>query len=162
MTPWTLHFDGLCEPTNPGGVMAYGWALVREGAETKAGKGAIPAAPENTNNVAEYLALFRGLTGTAELLRGVPPAEYAGLVIRGDSKLVVEQIDGKWNINAPRLVTAHAACLELLNLTFLPRGPWGIEWVPRDENKVADQLSRFAYTQLTGKVPPERVKRRSA
>jgi hypothetical protein len=27
MIPWTLYFDGLCEPRNPGGWMCYGWAI---------------------------------------------------------------------------------------------------------------------------------------
>lgn len=150
---WILHFDGLCEPRNPGGVMAWGWVLRIPGRTPLTGFGSKAATPENTNNVAEYAALYFGLvTAKAERDRLHDGERWPGLIVHGDSKLVCQQIADLWNVNQPRLQRAHAACLEVLN----GMKAWGIEWVPREENTEADELSRRGYFNSTGKNPPER------
>lgn len=159
MSPWTLYFDGLVEPTNPGGTLAFGWAFTDDKGELITGCGAVLPRPENTNNVAEYAALYHGLKAVQARV-ATHGSGYAGLHIKGDSKLVVEQIDSHWEVKAERLKAAHAACIAILADLNTKGGPWAIEWIPREFNLLADELSRKAYTEATGKVAPTREKKR--
>ncbi|GAA0275582.1 hypothetical protein GCM10010302_11460 [Streptomyces polychromogenes] len=86
-----------------------------------------------TNNVAEYRGLIAGLKAAREL---APDAEVR---VRMDSKLVVEQMSGRWKIKHPdmRPLAAEAA-------TILPRAQVTYEWIPRERNKHADRLANEA------------------
>ncbi|MER6214059.1 bifunctional RNase H/acid phosphatase [Streptomyces sp. NPDC001674] len=86
-----------------------------------------------TNNVAEYRGLIAGLKAAREL---DPDAEVR---VRMDSKLVVEQMSGRWKIKHPgmRPLAAEAA-------TILPRAQVTYEWIPRERNKHADRLANEA------------------
>lgn len=163
---WEVYFDGLCEPTNPGGVMSWGWAVVSPSTgEIFTGGGAKDKDPGNTNNQAEYFALgfalaalrqrFKGWIESPDPLSAIPRERYGGCIIRGDSKLVVEQVNGRWRVNSPKLGKLHARCLELLaDLNRI--GPWAVEWVPRGQNLLADKKSREEFKKLTGYDAPER------
>lgn len=148
---WKLYFDGLCENINPGGTATYGWVL-RIGDRTIQGNGAVGARPENTNNFAEYLALYYGLIEVAKLCKDDP--NFPGVQIFGDSKLVCSQIDGQWKIKAERLQKAHTKCHEILKQIKA----WSISWIPREENGAADDMSRSAYKAATGLDAPTRRK----
>lgn len=144
MTDAILHFDGLCEPCNPGGYGCYGWVITTVGGETTTGKGCIGQRPTMTNNIAEYAALIFGLEAAKEL--GV-----RRLGIFGDSKLVIEQVSGNWRIKAEHLKVAVEKALTLLE----GFETWGMTWVPREMNHEADALSQSAYEERTGlKVRP--------
>ncbi|RKT04440.1 putative phosphoglycerate mutase [Streptomyces sp. 3211.6] len=86
-----------------------------------------------TNNVAEYRGLIAGLKAAREL------AADAEVRVRMDSKLVVEQMSGRWKIKHPDMkpLAAEAA-------TVLPRGQVTYEWIPRERNKHADRLANEA------------------
>ncbi|MEU9036577.1 bifunctional RNase H/acid phosphatase [Streptomyces sp. NPDC048352] len=86
-----------------------------------------------TNNVAEYKGLIAGLRAAREL------APDAVVRVRMDSKLVVEQMSGRWKIKHPDMkpLAAEAA-------TILPRGQVTYEWIPREKNKHADRLANEA------------------
>ncbi|MEU9147433.1 bifunctional RNase H/acid phosphatase [Streptomyces sp. NPDC048349] len=86
-----------------------------------------------TNNVAEYKGLIAGLRAAREL------APDARVLVRMDSKLVVEQMSGRWKIKHPDMkpLAAEAA-------TILPRSQVVYEWIPRDRNKHADRLANEA------------------
>jgi ribonuclease HI len=154
---WTLHFDGLCEPRNPGGVMAWGWVLDAGAGGESTGYGSAPAAPANTNNVAEWYALGHGLAAVkarAIVAHGGGPPD--ALRIFGDSRLVCNQLNGLFACNAPHLVSLRNRCrLILAEVDPLP-GWWQAEWVPRGQNGRADALSRAAYRERTGHEAPER------
>ncbi|MFD6857628.1 bifunctional RNase H/acid phosphatase [Rhodococcus sp. NPDC060090] len=86
-----------------------------------------------TNNVAEYRGLIAGLTAAAEL--GADDVE-----VRMDSKLVVEQMSGRWKVKHPDMIPLVAQAQE-----------WGSKfsrvnytWVPRAENGYADRLANEA------------------
>jgi len=110
---------------NPGPA-AYG-AVVFEGDKVLAEvSGKIGVA---TNNVAEYRGLIAGL----EAAHDIDPSAH--IEVRLDSKLVVEQMSGKWKIRHPEMrelalqakkIHAH----ELLKFV----------WVPRESNSHADRL----------------------
>ncbi|WP_236718031.1 bifunctional RNase H/acid phosphatase [Actinoplanes sp. TFC3] len=93
-----------------------------------------------TNNVAEYSGLIAGLQAAAEL--GATHVD-----VRMDSKLVVEQMSGRWQIKNPGLrpLAAEAATLvtRFAAVTF--------EWIPRERNKLADALANRAMDEAAGK-----------
>jgi ribonuclease HI len=62
---------------------------------------------ETTNNVAEYRALIAGLEAAA-----ATPARV--VKVRGDSKLVIEQVAGRWKVRQEHLRPLHARARELL------------------------------------------------
>jgi ribonuclease H / adenosylcobalamin/alpha-ribazole phosphatase len=93
-----------------------------------------------SNNVAEYRGLIAGL----ELYR--EHAEGAELEVRMDSKLVVEQMAGRWKIKHPSM---RPLALEA-NRLAPPDTRW--TWVPREENKHADRLANLALDGPEGVV----------
>jgi len=124
---------------NPGPA-GYG-AVVREAATGETLMERAEAIGITTNNVAEYSGLVAGLEAAAQL--GAVEVE-----VRMDSKLVVEQMSGRWRIKHPGLrpLAAQAAAL-------VPRfESVRFTWVPRERNKRADALANAA---MDGRPPPE-------
>jgi probable phosphoglycerate mutase len=86
-----------------------------------------------TNNVAEYRGLLAGLRAAHDL----DPS--ARVHVRMDSKLVVEQMSGRWKIKHPDM---KPLALEA-GRVFSP-GQVTYEWIPREQNKRADRLANEA------------------
>jgi probable phosphoglycerate mutase len=86
-----------------------------------------------TNNVAEYRGLIAGLRAAHEL------DPEAAVSVRMDSKLVVEQMSGRWKIKHPDMRPLAAEAKSV----FAP-GQVTYEWVPRARNKHADRLANEA------------------
>lgn len=150
----TLYFDGATEPVNPGGTGSWGFVITGHPDGPWKGMGSIPAGPGSTNNVAEYTALEMGLKELAEYVaNGLSPTS---ILVRGDSKLVVEQVAGRWACRAANLVPYRDRCRQLLDSFGCP---WETEWVPRESNTEADALSAKAWEEATGKPFPVRVRR---
>ncbi|GHH84536.1 bifunctional RNase H/acid phosphatase [Streptomyces sulfonofaciens] len=86
-----------------------------------------------TNNVAEYRGLVAGLLAA----HAIDPT--ARVHVRMDSKLVVEQMSGRWKIKHPDMkpLAARAAAV-------FPPGRVSYEWMPREQNKRADRLANEA------------------
>ncbi|MEV0484482.1 bifunctional RNase H/acid phosphatase [Streptomyces sp. NPDC050508] len=86
-----------------------------------------------TNNVAEYRGLLAGLR-TAHAL---DPSAH--IHVRMDSKLVVEQMSGRWKIKHPDMkpLAAEAGAV-------FPPEQVTYEWIPRAQNKHADRLANEA------------------
>ncbi|MFD5057116.1 bifunctional RNase H/acid phosphatase [Streptomyces sp. NPDC058394] len=92
-----------------------------------------------TNNVAEYKGLIAGLKAAKAL---VPDASAEGALqvrVRMDSKLVVEQMSGRWKIKHPDMKPLAAAAARIL-----PASAVTYEWIPREKNKHADRLANEA------------------
>lgn len=85
-----------------------------------------------TNNEAEYQALINVLTEAAR--RGISDIE-----IRGDSRLVIEQVSKKWKINLPHLRELASRAWEQMEGMRVK-----LVWIPREKNKIADELSNRA------------------
>jgi probable phosphoglycerate mutase len=124
---------------NPGPA-AYG-ALVRDAVtgETLMAEGLTIG--RATNNVAEYSGLIAGL----EMAREVDPA--APVEVRMDSKLVIEQMAGRWKIKHPDMKPLALEASKLRPAEVI----W--TWVPRALNKRADALVNSA---LDGEPVPRR------
>lgn len=87
----------------------------------------------NTNNVAEYSGLIAGLKAAAAL-------GARQVAVRMDSKLVVEQMSGRWQVKHPGLRPLHAEAAQLA----AGFAEIGYEWIPRARNKHADALANKA------------------
>lgn len=86
-----------------------------------------------TNNVAEYKGLIAGLRAAREL------DPDAVVLVRMDSKLVVEQMSGRWKIKHPDMKPLAAEAAKVLS-----RAQVTYEWIPREKNKHADRLANEA------------------
>lgn len=86
-----------------------------------------------TNNVAEYRGLIAGLKAA----KALDPA--ADVRVRMDSKLVVEQMSGRWKIKHPDMKPLAAEASRIY-----PTGQVRFEWIPREKNKHADRLANEA------------------
>ena len=131
-----LYFDGGSRG-NPGPA-GYGYVLERPDGETLASEGqAIGIA---TNNVAEYRGIIAGMRRATEL--GI-----RHLRAFGDSKLVIEQVKGKWRVRAEGLRALHLEASELArafdSVTF--------EHVRRAGNVEADRLANVAMDEAAGR-----------
>ncbi|ONK14730.1 bifunctional RNase H/acid phosphatase [Streptomyces sp. MP131-18] len=86
-----------------------------------------------TNNVAEYRGLIAGLRAAHDVDPG------AAVRVRMDSKLVVEQMSGRWKIKHPDM---RPLAMEAGRV--FPSGAVRYEWIPRERNKHADRLANEA------------------
>ncbi len=86
-----------------------------------------------TNNVAEYRGLIAGL----EEARRLGATEVA---VSMDSKLVVEQMSGRWKVKNPGMAELHQQARALAS-TF---ASVTYSWIPREANKHADRLANEA------------------
>ncbi|GGV78314.1 bifunctional RNase H/acid phosphatase [Streptomyces gelaticus] len=88
-----------------------------------------------TNNVAEYKGLIAGLKAA----RALVPDAAVQVRVRMDSKLVVEQMSGRWKIKHPDMKPLAAEAARIL-----PASAVTYEWIPREKNKHADRLANEA------------------
>jgi probable phosphoglycerate mutase len=95
-----------------------------------------------TNNVAEYSGLLAGLTHIHQL-----DAE-ATVEVAMDSKLVVEQMSGRWQIKHADMRVLAKQCRDAHNPTLIT-----YSWIPRDENSHADRLANKALDGGTANEP---------
>ncbi|MFE6946206.1 bifunctional RNase H/acid phosphatase [Streptomyces chartreusis] len=86
-----------------------------------------------TNNVAEYRGLVAGLRAAHEL------DPTAAVHVRMDSKLVIEQMSGRWKIKHPDM---KPLAFEASKVYPAPQVTY--EWIPREQNKHADRLANEA------------------
>lgn len=128
----TLFFDG-CSKGNPGRAGAGAVLYNPAGGEMFAES--MFVGHSATNNVAEYTGLILGLNEA--LKQGITE-----LQVRGDSQLVIRQMQGKYKVNSPNLVPLHQ-CAATLASKF---AKIEFEHVYREQNKRADALSNRGGT----------------
>ncbi|WP_099040976.1 bifunctional RNase H/acid phosphatase [Mycobacterium neglectum] len=102
-----------------------------------------------TNNVAEYSGLIAGLEEAGKL--GASEVD-----VNMDSKLVVEQMSGRWKVKHPDMVPLHQQATALS--TRFDRVAY--TWVPRVKNGHADRLANEAMDaaaelETAAEVKPE-------
>jgi len=90
-----------------------------------------------TNNVAEYKALIAGL----EVCRQIDPE--AKVDVRMDSKLVIEQMSGRWQIKHAdmKILAAEARDLAVGRVH-------SFKWIPREQNTLADAIANRAMDEM--------------
>ena len=116
---------------NPG--VAGSGSVVYDASGETLGEIAYVVGKKSTNNVAEYYGLVRGLEACREV-----GATHVDVFM--DSKLVVEQMTGRWKIKHPDMQKLARQARDLASsfekVTYT--------WVPRAKNKKADELSNVA------------------
>lgn len=125
----TLYFDG-CSKGNPG--PAGSGALIKN--ENIIWRD-FEYVGNTTNNVAEYKGLILGLKQLKFL-------NISKVIVKGDSMLVINQMTGKYKVNAPHLLSLYNEAKELIkdiDVTFL--------YIPRLQNKEADYLSNLGVKE---------------
>ena len=92
-----------------------------------------------TNNVAEYSGLIAGLKAINSI------DSTATVDVKMDSKLVVEQMSGRWQIKHAdmRSLAQEARAAHIPSLVTYT-------WIPRDENSHADRLANKALDEQSG------------
>ncbi len=91
--------------------------------------------------MAEYVGAIRGLEWLVD-------QQYRGPVqVRGDSQLVVRQMGGEYAVRTEHLRAYHERLRQLASQFERVE----FEWIPREENRRADELSKRA---IFGPVPP--------
>ena len=145
--PVVVHFDGACQPPGSQGITGWGYVIDGPGLHYEDfGLATRPFSPHSTNNVAEYVGAIRAL----EQLRSIG---YSGaVVVEGDSELVIRQMNGEYQVRAEHLKAYHDW------LRRLADGFVTVEfrWVPREENAVADALSKRAIDDAWESSRPHR------
>jgi len=107
----TLVFDGG-SLGNPG--KGYGTHIVA-GAVESPGRVRVEFDGRTTSNEAEYMTLIHGLRSVLrELERDARDPGSLTLAVLSDSKLVVEQLNGRWKVRHPGLRPLHAEAAQLL------------------------------------------------
>ena len=112
--------------SNPVGPAAYGAVLYENNEVVKELGASIGIA---SNNVAEYQGLIAGLKAVNE----IDPT--ATILVKMDSKLVVEQMSGRWKVKHPNMQ-------KLVKQAFASHDPTLVtyQWIPREENSHADSI----------------------
>lgn len=127
VTP-VLQFDGASRG-NPGPA-AVGW-IIKQGSETVSKGNSMIG--EATNNEAEYEAVIAGLEAAKN-------AGISTLQIEGDSQLILNQLQGKWETRATNLKKPNRTASDLIeqfdSVCF--------KHVSRHENTKADSLANAA------------------
>jgi ribonuclease HI len=125
-----LYFDGASRG-NPG--LAGAGAVLYNPQGTEIWTGHKFVGTSHTNNEAEYTALILGLTHAFSM--GV-----RSLDVRGDSKLIIYQVQGQWCVRQPTLVGLHQTACTIANrfenISFLA--------IRRSHNTIADRQSNIA------------------
>lgn len=144
MKSYVAYFDGACWP-NPNGHAASG-ALVKLGGVRVFEHSEYIGTENTTNNVAEYCGLIAVLKFALEL-------GQCEMQIYGDSDLVIKQMNGVWKagtltrkerngkvpIKPRHYLPYYYEAIRLRNLQLNSRITF--EWIPREENTEADELS---------------------
>lgn len=126
----TIHFDG--GGRSPGPVTAACTVEFSDGSRVQA----VRHFDKGTHNTAEWNALIIGLR--LALTHG-----ERHVVVKGDSRLVVEQINGESKTKHPGLRPLRAQAAQLLVLFE----SWSVKWIPREENWRADAVGRVVWPQ---------------
>ena len=131
-----LFTDGACRG-NPG-PSAVGLVLKDETGKVLATRHRYLG--HTTNNVAEYVGLVRGLKLASEF---APSA----LDVYMDSKLVVEQTNGRWKVKDANLRELWTEACKLI--ATLPQVH--VQYIPRERNTQADLLANLALDEEQGR-----------
>ena len=123
--PATIYFDGGGQ--SPGPVTAACIVELSDGSSNQA----VERFDHGTHNIAEWQALILGLRIALE-------HGERHVVVKGDSMLVVRQINREWQTKNEALRSLRAEAEELLERFET----WRVEWIPRKENRRADALGR--------------------
>jgi len=130
------YFDGAVEPHNPGGHGGLCVVVYNNGIEVYSEATYIGRWHDLSNNIAEYAAAI-------SVLRYLLKQGHSSALVRGDSRMVVQQLKGRWRakngVYLPYYLEAYALKSQLPAVE--------LEWIPREMNARADDLSKIALSK---------------
>ena len=97
---YELFFDG-CSKGNPG--LAGAGAVIYNHLNKEIWCKSSFVGKKETNNVAEYSGLILGLEEAVKMEGGC----IRNLIVKGDSKLIIEQMKGNYKVNSPNLLQLY-------------------------------------------------------
>lgn len=124
---YTAGFDGSATP-NPGEMKIGGW-IKKDGKVIFEFQRSIGT---GTNNAAEYAALLA-------LVKEAQRRNIQSISIKGDSQLIINQVNGVWKAKKPTMKYYRNKVLSVLKNI----NDWELIHVVRKHNKEADNLTRF-------------------
>ncbi len=137
MSEILLHVDGAYRGKD-GGVASYGY-IVKKNSKTIKKDYGLFLEERVTNNYAEYMALIKALRWIKD-----SELEFKSILIRSDSQLVVNQVNGDWSVRSDNLKDLHKKARGLID-HFEDQGKSvRLEHVLREKNTEADELSQMA------------------
>jgi ribonuclease HI len=123
---YKLFFDGGKKHNN----IAYGYVIYRDDEQIHKSHGKF-SHTIISSNAAEYIGLICGMISALAL-------GAKDIVIRGDSQLIIYQIQGKYKAKSPILITLRILSKEIIKMF----DSCDIDWVPREDNTEADRTCR--------------------
>lgn len=143
---FTLYFDGLYREANSmvlsghdKNIMCYGWLISNNGKIIARGYGSYTHREYASSNGAEFLALIKGMEAFRDM-----GLHYKPLLIIGDAKSIILQMQGLASVSSLRVKPLFNQAMRIRRKLKNPQ--W--RWVPREQNKAADQMSRNALRQI--------------
>jgi ribonuclease HI len=133
-----LYFDG----SHTSHATGYGFVIKRDDQVILEDYATLPPGGETwatTSNVAEYAGFIAGIKAASELLE-----PYEGLEILGDSRLVINQVDGKYKVRATHLIPFSDLAKHRVKKLREKGHKIALKWIKRDFNKHADKLASKA------------------
>jgi len=90
-----------------------------------------------SNNFAEYLALIQALNYAVN-------SDYKNIELYSDSKLIVEQVNGRWKVKSNDLQPLAQAASSRIQALRDAGKQVTLRWIPREQNVHADSLANLA------------------
>lgn len=135
-----LYCDGACRG-NPG-PSSYG-IFAHLSNSTEIARGGMFLGP-GTNNSAEWHGAIGSLEFAKDVLNLSSNFKVNRVIIRMDSMLVVKQLTGQWKIKEPRLRVFYDQATKIVKDI---KTPITFEWIPREENSIADTVANQCLDQ---------------
>jgi ribonuclease HI len=128
MADYTIVFDGGSRG-NPG--VGYGSYALRRNRDGKLRKRRLNFGEQVTSNQAEYQALIAALEDLiGTILKAKRTPKDFSLEIKGDSRLVLHQLEGSWKTKSLKLMPLRDRAEELL----AELGSYELAWQPREDS----------------------------
>jgi ribonuclease HI len=146
-----IYCDGACEPVNPGGHGSAAFCIPALKVEKAVWLGKQWKSKQTgkvytmSNNIAEYAAVGAAMLWVE---RNWKEHGLRAVDIRTDSQLTVKQLSGEWACKAEHLIEMRGVLWAMMK-RFQHEGAPSVEftWVPREENTLADVLSKAPYAE---------------
>ena len=134
-----MYFDGAYYKQ----FMGYGYIIKDHDWTVQTRWGGMYEPPPNkaSSNMAEYLGLEAGL----RYLKDHPEIRFNKLEIIGDSKLVINQMSGKWRVSSGIYADTAREVIDFFNNNF--HNNVKFTWTRRENNREADRLSKIGLKQ---------------
>lgn len=137
--------DGACDNNSKDKAMGLGALLVTTiaGKSTTLARLAKHGGINGTSNVAEYKALCLALEWVVDSM--AKETTYKEIIVCMDSQLVLNQVKNKKRVSSPTLRPFNIEAQALISKVE-SKCKVTMHWVPRINNKEADELSKIGLT----------------